>query len=265
MFSKFQLATKFTKYLITASNGKGHGIHSPFVFEFVTRVLNDRSVYPDYAKVETLRDQLMTNRTVLTVEDFGAGSGFTKTNQRTVSSIAQNAAKSGKLGQLLFRIVKFYKPSVVLELGTSLGITTSYLALAKPDARVISFEGSNEIASVAKNNFRDLEIRNIQLIEGNFDDTLATALTQIASVDLVFIDGNHRKEPTERYFQQLLNKVNNDSILIFDDIHWSSEMEAAWKTIKNGPSVTCTIDLFFVGMAFFRKEFKAKQHFTIRF
>jgi predicted O-methyltransferase YrrM len=264
MYSKTQLLLKYFQYYFSASNGKGHGTHSPFVFEFITKVLNDKTVYPEYEKVESLRSRLLNDKTILHVEDLGAGSSALKTNQRTVSSIAMNAAKSRKLGQLIFRMVKFYKPSTILELGTSLGITTSYLSLAKPDARVITIEGSKEIARVAGINFGNLEIRNIEIKEGNFDSTLSSVVNGLSIVDFAFVDGNHRQEPTERYFRQLLAKVNNDSILVFDDIHWSKEMETAWDTIKHHEAVKCTIDLFFIGIVLFRNEFKVKQNFTIR-
>ena len=265
MYSSFQLAAKYLAYYLTASNGKGHGIHSPFVFEFITIVLNDKTTYPEYSKVEELRNQLLKDSRILNVEDLGAGSSVSKTNQRTVSSIAKNAAKPKKLGQLLFRMIKFYQPSTILELGTSLGITTSYLSLAKPDAKLITMEGSKEIAGVANRNLRNLEIRNTEIIEGNFDDKLLSVISQLSSIDFAFIDGNHRQEPTERYFHQLLSKINNDSILVFDDIHWSKEMEAAWETIKKHEAVRCTIDLFFIGIVLFRNEFKEKQNFSIRF
>lgn len=265
MYSKSQLLFKYLKYYFTASNGKGHGTHSPFIFEFITKILDDKTVYPGYSKVERLRDQLLKDKTILNVEDFGAGSSVSKTNQRIVSSIAKNAAKPKKLGQLLFRMIKFYQPSTILELGTSLGITASYLSLAKPNAKLITMEGSKEIAAVARNHFRNLEIRNAEIIEGNFDDTLSSIISQLSSVDFAFIDGNHRQEPTARYFKQLLTKINNDSILVFDDIHWSKEMEAAWETIKKHESVRCTIDLFFIGIVLFKKEFREKQEFVIRF
>jgi predicted O-methyltransferase YrrM len=265
MYSPLQLAIKYFNYWITASNGKGHGMHSPFVFEFITKILNDRTGYPEYEKVEALRDQLLNDNTILQVEDFGAGSVIDKKSKRSISSIAKNATKPKKFGQLLFRMVKHYQPKTILELGTSLGITTSYLSLAKPDTRLISMEGSKEIAEVAKGNFQNLELKNIELVEGNFDNALPSVVRGLSSVDFAFIDGNHRKEPTERYFKELLSKTNNGSILVFDDIHWSSEMEAAWEAIKNEAAVTCSIDLFFIGIVFFRKEFKAKQHFVIRF
>ena len=265
MYSPFQLAIKYFNYWITASNGKGHGMHSPFIFELITKVLNVKEGRPEYEKVEALRNQLLNDNSVIEVEDFGAGSVIDKKSRRSISSIAKNAAKPKKFGQLLFRMVKHYQPTTILELGTSLGITTSYLSLAKPDARLITMEGSKEIADIAKRNLRNLEIRNFEIIEGNFDDTLSSVVRGLSSVDFAFIDGNHRQEPTERYFKELLSKINNDSILVFDDVHWSSEMEAAWETIKKNAAVTCSIDLFFIGIVFFRKEFKETQHYVIRF
>lgn len=265
MYSFFQLAKKYLRYYFTAANGKGHGIHSPFVFELITKVFNDKQHYHAYSRVEGLRKKLLQDQALLTVDDFGAGSVTGATKQRTVASIAKNAAKPAKLGQLLFRMVRYYQPKTIVELGTSLGITTAYLSLAKPDARLITMEGATAVAAIARQNFRNLELQNCLLTEGNFDTTLATVVRGLSAVDFAFIDGNHRQEPTERYFRELLPKVNNDSILIFDDIHWSREMEAAWETIKSDPAVRCSVDLFFIGIVFFRSEFKEKQHFTIRF
>jgi predicted O-methyltransferase YrrM len=265
VYSKFQLAFKYFQYYLSSSNGKGHGIHSPFVFEFITKVLNEKKDFAEYEAIEGLRKKLLTDKSVIEVEDFGAGSGIDKTNQRTISSIAKNSVKQKKFGQLLFRVVKYYRPKNILELGTSLGITTSYLAVANPDSKVITLEGSKSIQKKARENFESLKLENIQVVEGNFKDTLPTVMQSLSSIDLAFIDGNHQKEPTERYFRQILDKVHNDSILIFDDIHWSGEMEEAWKTIQQDEQVRCTIDLFFMGIVFFRQEFKEKQHFKIRF
>ena len=82
---------------------------------------------------------------------------------------------------------------------------------------------------------------------------------------MAYVDGNHRYEPTIRYFQLLLSHAHNDTILIFDDIHWSAEMEKAWKEIQQHPSVRCTVDLFYLGFVFLRDEFKVPQHFVVRF
>jgi predicted O-methyltransferase YrrM len=265
MYSSFQLAIKYLGYHLTASNSKGHGMHSPFVFDFIVHVLNDKTGYSEYEKVEALRNQLLRDDAVLSVEDFGAGSTVTKTNQRKVSSIAKNAAKPAKYGQLLFRMVKYYQPASILELGTSLGITTAYLSLANPGARLVTIEGSKEIAAAAGKNFAGLKLDNIEPVSGKFDEKLPTVLSELSPVHFVFIDGNHRREATVKYFKQLLLHTVNESILVFDDIHWSRGMEEAWEEIKNDPSVTCSIDLFFLGIVFFRKEFMEKQHFRIRF
>ncbi len=264
MYSPVHLAVKYLHYYITASNGKGHGIHSPFLFRFITDILNDKNNYPEYEIVEQLRTELKQDKSIITVQDFGAGSVTDKSTQRSVASIANNAAKPKKFGQLLFRMVKSLQPSSILELGASLGITTSYLCLARPDAQVITLEGAKKIAAAARKNLRKLNISNYSLLEGNFDDTLSPAIAQLSSLDFAFIDGNHREEPTVRYFQHLLPHTHNDTVLVFDDIHWSREMEAAWAFIKKHPSVRCTVDLFFVGIVFFRKEFFEKQDFIIR-
>lgn len=265
VYSPLQAAAKYFKYYVHAANSKGHGTHSPFVFEFITKVMNDFTKYDDYEKIENLRKTLLNDKTELTVEDLGAGSAKTKSNTRSISSIAKNAVKPKKFGQLMYRMVKHYGSGNILELGTSLGITTSYLAAANPKAQVFTLEGSEVIAEVAKKNFKQLELNNIELVPGNFDDTLSKVLESLPSIDFAFIDGNHRQEPTERYFHQLLPHIHNDSILIFDDIHWSAEMEAAWKNIVAHEAVACDIDLFHIGIISFRKEFREKQGFAVRF
>ena len=265
MYNSFQLASKYLRYYLNASNGKGHGMHSPFIFDFIINVLSDKTQYPAYRQVEKLRQRLLNNKEELDVEDFGAGSSMDKTNKRKISSIAKNAAKPKKYGQLLYRIVQHYKPKTILELGTSLGITTSYLSLANSDARVTTMEGSLSVASTAGKNFNDLQLKNINIVEGNFDFTLQDTVDKSSSADFAFLDGNHRKEPTIRYFNTILDKINNDSVIVVDDIHWSKDMEEAWQVIKNHTSVKCSVDLFFIGIVFFREEFHEKQHFSVRF
>ena len=265
MYSPFQLAAKYFRYFFTASNGKGHGIHSPFVFNFITTVLNDKKQYAAYQKIENLRRQLLKDERLLQVDDFGAGSVTGNKKQRQVAAIAKSAAKPKKLGQLLFRIVQYYKSGNIVELGTSLGLSAAYLAMGNPAAKLITCEGAGAIAAVAKENFSTLGINNIEIKEGNFDTTLWLLLQHSPAVDLAFIDGNHRKAPTVSYFEQLLQKTGSNGVIILDDIHWSKEMEAAWETVKSHPASMLTIDLFFIGLVFFNPDFKVKQHFVIRF
>lgn len=265
MYAAPRLAAKYIRYYFTAANGRGHGIHSPFVFDFIVHVLNDKTKYPSYKLAEACRSRMLKNKTLLEIEDFGAGSVKGNRKQKSVQSIAKSALKSPPFGQLLFRMARYYQPRSMIELGTSLGISSLYLAMGNPNGKLVTCEGAPSVATVAKNNFTALQVANVEVVTGNFDDTLRDVLKNCALVDFAFVDGNHRAEPTIRYFEQLLEKINYPSILVFDDIHWSAEMEAAWQHIKDHPAVMLTVDLFFIGIVFFNNDFKVKQHFVIRF
>ena len=265
MYNTFELAWKYGRYLLKAENGKGHGIHSPFVFDFVTLVLNDSREFPCFRGIESRRRALLRDATPIDVEDLGAGSGRLSLRRRRVKDIARSSLKNKKFARLLYRIISFYHPEHLLELGTSLGITTAYLACAAGKGTVHTLEGAPEIAAIARKTFESLAFRNIIQVPGNFDDSLPAVLSGLNRLDFAFIDGNHREEPTLRYFEAILSGMHNDSVIIVDDVHWSAEMENAWKSIREHPAVTLTIDLFFIGVVFFKKEFLVKQHFSIRY
>ncbi|QHL86172.1 methyltransferase domain-containing protein [Nibribacter ruber] len=245
-------------------SGNAHGLHSPFVFNLYCFTIHHTGYFLAYDKVEALRKELLTNNTVLEVTDFGAGSHTGKTKKKTIASIAKTAAKPARLGQLLFRLANHFKPGTILELGTSLGLTTSYLALARQTAQVYTLEGCPAIATQARRNFTKLGLQNVRLVEGNMDNTLPETLDKMGQLDFVFFDGNHRLAPTLAYFEQCLQKAHEDSVFIFDDIYWSSEMAQAWQNIKAHPQVMITVDLFYIGLVFFRKN-QPKQNFTLRF
>jgi predicted O-methyltransferase YrrM len=265
LYTRFQLAKKYLHYYLTASNGKGHGVHSPFVFSFIRNVLNDTKEYPCYPVIELKRRELLRNETLIEAADYGAGSSVIKTTQRRVKDIAASSLKSGKFAQLLFRMAQYYKPGTILELGTSFGISTAYLASANNTSLVYSCEGAASIAGIARQNFNEFDLKNIHIIEGDFADTLPPLLSQLHKIDLAFVDGNHRKEYKLNYFHQLLNHSTTSSIFIFDDIHWSAGMEEAWEEIKQHRAVTLTIDLFFIGIIILSPDFNHKQQFSIRF
>lgn len=264
MYSKFQFASKYIRYYLTASNGKGHGIHSPFVFEFVKDILNDKRDYYAYDKIENLRKELLDDQTLVDVNDFGAGPVVKQTYQRSIADIAARSPVPAKLGQLLFRIANYYQPKTMIELGTSLGLSGAYLAFGNTAAKLMTIEGSPAIASIAERNFEKLGVKNINVIKGNFDEQLPLVIGHQPAPDLVYIDGNHRKGPVLQYFNMFMGHIGEPSIIIFDDIHWSKDMEEAWAEIKDDPRVLMSVDLFFFGLVFFRKEFKIKQQFTIR-
>jgi predicted O-methyltransferase YrrM len=265
MYTSFQLTKKYISYYLGASNSKGHGIHSPFVFNFILDVLNNRQQYLPPSNIEGIRKQLQHNTEALTIKDLGAGSRRGKSEKRTIAQLAKTAVKPKKYGHLFYRLVKKYQPQNIIELGTSLGVTTAYIATAAPASNIITIEGSEAIRQAAQSVFKRLDLTNIQSECGNFDEVLPLILSNLSVIDFAYVDGNHRYAPTMNYFLQLLEKSNNNTILLFDDIHWSSEMERAWKAVQQHKAVRCTIDLFFIGFVFFKQEFKEAQHFTIRF
>ncbi|MFD1468221.1 O-methyltransferase [Hymenobacter caeli] len=244
--------------------GNAHGLHSPFVYDLYTTVICHDGEFAAFAPIEAQRRALLKSTARLSVTDLGAGSHTGAGRVRRVSAIARTAAKPPRLAQLLFRLVNRFRPVTVLELGTSLGLTTAYLAAADSRRRVITFEGCPNVAAAARATFAALRLPNVEVVEGNLDATLGPALAVLgAPADFVFFDGNHRREPTLRYFAQCLAHRTDESVFVFDDIHWSAEMEEAWAAIQAHPKVTVTVDLFYVGLVFFRRG-QPRQHFALR-
>ncbi len=257
-----QLLKAWLKHRFTAKTR--HGVHSPFVYKLVDEVIYNFGPRPEYEPVEALRKKLLTDARSITITDLGAGSQVNNNKQKQIKQLAKNALKSARLAQLIFRLANERKPSNIIELGTCLGLTTSYLAKAAPDARVITIEGCPETSAVARENLRILGLDSVIAKTGNFDQVFPDLLKEIDSLDFVFVDGNHRKEATLDYFRQCLPKVNENTLLIFDDIYWSKGMEEAWEEIKAHPSVSVTIDLFWIGLVYFRKG-QVKEDFRIKF
>jgi predicted O-methyltransferase YrrM len=241
-----------------------HGTHSPFVYKLADEVIYDFSDKSDYKTIEDQRKKLLHDDTSIQVTDLGAGSHLNKNRTKLVKQIAKNALKSPRLAQLIHRLARNNNPDLIIELGTCLGLTTAYLAKAAPAAEVISIEGCPQTAAVAARNFQDLSINNIQLLVGNFDTLLPDLIDSKPKLDFVYIDGNHRKQATLNYFKWCLPKIHENSLLIFDDIYWSEGMKEAWEEIKQHPDVTVTIDLFWIGLVFFKKG-QAKEHFKIKY
>ncbi len=239
-----------------------HGIHSPFVYNLITKCFYDTQKRSAYALLKKYRSHLINNQEHITISDFGAGSRVFKSNKRKIAAIAKKAGVSSKRAKLLNRLIPYLQIKTALELGTSLGIGTTAMAFENNDTHITSIEGCSETAAVALNSFKVFECNTIDLINTTFDKALTSLSLQ--KIDLVYIDGNHQKEATIHYFNELLKYKHTDSLFIFDDIHWSIGMEQAWEMIKKHPEVRVTIDTFNWGFVFFRKE-QEKEDFVIRF
>lgn len=240
-----------------------HAVHSPFVFNLITKCFYHRKSKPEYSILKNYRNLLLENKNQIEVTDFGAGSKVFKSNTREISKITKTAGISPKRAKLLFRIVNYFQPEAILEIGTSLGLATSALALGNPKAFITTLEGCPETANQCQLQLQKFNINSVKSIVTEFSTYFKTINHQPEAINLIYFDGNHSKKATLNYFESLLPTITNDSVWIFDDIHWSTEMEEAWESIKNHPKVKVTIDTFQWGFVFFRKE-QEKEHFIIR-
>lgn len=256
----FQIKSYF-KFLGKSSNQ--HGVHSPFVFDLVTKCFYDKTKFPQYSILKNYRNSLLQNHDTIEVTDFGAGSKVFQSNTREIAKIAKTAGITNRNAKLLLRVVNYFQPETILEIGTSVGLATSALSLGNPKATITTLEGCPETSKVAKSEFDKFGLANINPIVTEFNNYLGSESRKSEIVNLIYFDGNHQKDATLNYFEMLLPAITNDSVWIFDDIHWSEEMEQAWEIIKENPKVTVTIDTFQWGFVFFRKE-QEKEHFIIR-
>lgn len=249
----------YIKFLFSATNQ--HGVHSPFIYDFVTKCLYDKKNYEAYKKLDNYRAALKSSDTVLQITDLGEGSKILDTKKRSVRKMIKTSSSSKKESKLLYRLINYFKITSVLELGTSLGMGTYALALANNNSNITTIEGCPNTSNFAKSKFMAKEIKNTTFIKGDFTSIIPSL--EEDSFDLVFFDGHHNKAATIQYFKSLLPKAHNNSVFVFDDIYWSKGMTEAWEYIKAHDAVTVTVDCFYLGFVFFRKE-QAKEHFKIR-
>lgn len=239
-----------------------HGVHSPFIYDLVTKCFYDKTNFKEYELLQKYRTDLLKNDTEIAVSDFGAGSRVFTNNNRKVSEMAKVAGASIADSKLLFRIIRYLKPQEILEFGTSLAISTYTFANASDSSKICTIEGSKGIFDWNNENSKNYNFRNTKFLNNLFDDFLL-GIPKEKKYDLIYIDGNHQYSATIKYFNFLKNHISNDSVMIFDDIHWSEGMEKAWNEIKNDNDVSVSIDTFNFGMIFFRNE-QRKEHFIIR-
>lgn len=238
-------------------------IHSPAVYDFITEVLDQDRAYYKFGEIEFLRQKYLQSKDSIPFIEMGAGSKKLSGDSRPIADIAKTSLSPVKTCRILFNAVKFYNSKNILELGSSLGISTAYLASVKNDVRVISLEGNPASADIARHNANQLKLNNIEIITGSFEQTLLPTLEKMKQVDLAYLDGNHSYDATIKYFNQLLPYLHNNSVIVLDDIYWSDGMLKAWKQLTQHPSITYSIDIYSSGFLFLDNSMKYKQQFTL--
>ena len=250
---------QYLKFLYRSTNQ--HGVHSPFVFNVITKCFYDKTKYEDYKSIANYRKELLSNKKKIKVNDLGIGSQKITSNERSIAEMAKYAGTPFSRAKFLYRITNYFKPKHILELGTSLGTASYAMHKGFPECKITTVEGCENIYAFTKHNFLKNNINGIELINNSFESVIKDVNTK--SFDLIFFDGNHQKEATLTYFEALLSTIHNDSVFIFDDIYLTKNMTEAWEEIKSHPKVKVTIDTYYWGFVFFRSEQK-KEHFTIR-
>jgi len=245
------MAMNFLKYWSKAKTR--HGIHSPFVYRLLDEVIYDFHAKKVYQEIEQLRNNLRQDECWIRNAETAA-----------LYHVTKKVSTPAKLAQLLYRLVADLNPRTIIELGTSPGITTAYLAKAAPGARHVSIMENSEALTIAKENLQKLNIYNTELLSGNVDELLPILFEGISELDFILIDGNHSSESILNYFKSCLPKMSNHSMMVFEDIYRNREMRSAWQEIKSNPEVSVTIDLFWIGLVFVRRA-QSKEDFKIRF
>ena len=252
---------RYLSYLVFAKTK--YYLHSPFVYHLMVNVIQDDRNFYAFDEINNLKSELLHLKKTISVNEHGAGSKK-MANTRSIKQILKIAAATPKKGKLLFRLVNYFNCINILELGTSIGLSTAYMAKANPKNNITSIEACTNTIEVALENFEKLKLKNIKTINTTFSNFFEEETKQTKQYDLVYIDGDHKKESTINYFNQLLHFKNDHSIFVFDDINWSTGMFEAWQEIKAHPEVTISIDLFQLGIIFFKKN-QAKQNFQLYF
>lgn len=258
------------KHCAKAWNTGGEGIHSPYLFEWVRMVMYDTHPYYVWRDIEKRREAMLRAPKVIDYVDYGTGGKNGVHSRQLVSGIAKTSLEPRKYGELLFRLVNWLGHQAreegrgglhIVELGTSLGITTAYLASADGRDRIMTLEGCPDVAEMARLNWAKLGLKNIGCVVGNIADTLPVHLT--GQVDIAFLDANHTKEATLQYFDLLAQHVGRKTVIVVDDIYYNREMGRAWQEICNRTDVVCTMDLYKMGLVFFDPDYLHK-HYTLR-
>jgi predicted O-methyltransferase YrrM len=264
----YRLRTWLRHYL-TAWNTGGEGVHSPYLFEWVRMVMYDKHAYRIWNNIEQVRARMIASREVVEFVDYGSGVrllGEKASSKRLVREIAKGSLAKAKYAQVLFRLVNWLGHQLrkdnegltLVELGTSLGVTTAYLAGVDTRDKVYTYEGCEAVAKIAKENWKLLGINNIDCRVGAIDEEILRR--SLGRVDMAFVDANHIYEASMKYFDVLAEKVHEKSVVVMDDIHHSEEMEKAWKEICADKRVTSTIDLYQMGLVFFDKHYWKRNY-----
>lgn len=259
------ISVKYIRHLLKARHRNGYGLHSPFVYELARNVIFNKNRWTVPGNVREYHRAMRRSDQKLVIYDHGAGSRVTGREERKVASIARHSSVTPRQGALLYRLSKWYRPAAVVEAGTGIGISTSYLAAGAENAVISTIEGSPAKHNFAREHTDAGSSGGLEFLLGTFDTHIDRLASAAPDRTLFFIDGDHRYHSTmERVRSVMAQKELTETMMILDDIYWSDDMERAWKDACAEPGVDVSIDLFHMGILF-RRPGISRQHFRISF
>jgi len=251
----FQKVKSFIIFLLKSKNK--HGVHSPFVFKLITTCFQNKIPNKYLNIFLKYRKELSINTSTIIANELTSGSKNFSPKKKKISRIVKI---SNKRGELLMNLMKYFNPNNILEVGSSIGLSTAALSISAPNSKITTLETCKDTGNIAMEMFKKYNLKNIKLVIGEVESTLPKELKDNV-FDFICFNGN--KGTIIEYFESCLSCINNNSVLLFNNIHVNKKNEKAWGEIKNHPKVTVTIDTYLWGVVFFRKE-QQKEHFTIR-
>jgi len=254
----FRLAKDLLLHTLKAKNR--HGLHSPFVYRVVDTVIYDFHAKIVYPPIEKRRAGLLADARSITLTNPVTGAY----RQKKISLVAAETLKPAKLDQMLYRLAAFFKPDKIVEIGACPGITTLYLRQAVTDAAIYAWEEDAETFDIAQDTFKKAAIDDINLITGKYEKVMPRLINALDKLDFVLIGSDLQKVTILKYFELCLPKTYDKTVLIFYGIYQNEDMKQAWAAIKAHPKVTVTVDLFWMGLVFF-KQGQEREDFLIRF
>ena len=218
---------------------KGFGVHSPFVFNLITKVIEEKCSYYSFYDIELLRKQLLFREGEINYPD------------------RQN---KGKRKTLLFRLTNYFKSKNILQIGTTMGLSTLYLTSYATGLKCIALENVPEFATTARQAFAKEGRNPVDLRIGNYKDLLPQALNDINSLDFVFFNTLYEQHNNLWLFNECMKYAHNDTVFVFEGIKASRKMRELWEEICACPEVTVTLDLYSLGIVLFNKKLHKRDY-----
>ena len=232
---------------------KGFGVHSPFVYDLITNVIEETCEFYAYRDISLVRLQLLQNEQFI---QYGK-------KQLTVKKALKRYGISTKEGKFLFRLANHYKPHTMLSVGSSMGLAPLYLARYDSTVQCITLECVQDIAEIATQVLSKEKNPALSIKTGTYRALLPESIVQLQQIDCVYVDKNVGVNDWDTIFEQCEPFIHNATFFVLAGIRSSTEKQSYWTQFRQHPSITVAIDLYDLGLLFFQSKLHKQVYKTI--